>query len=101
MAETDVQNEADSTGQGLPPLLINAAQMARLLSVSEASVWAYLSAGRVPAPVKLGGLTRWNVEELRAWVNAGCPPAARWDLVRQEHGFGMPEIAVKRTRKSP
>jgi len=30
-------------------------------------------------PVRLGRAVRWRAEELRAWVEKGCPPRARWN----------------------
>jgi predicted DNA-binding transcriptional regulator AlpA len=30
-------------------------------------------AGRLPAPVHVGCLTRWRRDELERWVRAGCP----------------------------
>ena len=29
--------------------------------------------GRMPRPVRLGGLVRWRRAELQAWIDAGCP----------------------------
>src|SRR5262245_49137729 len=60
------------------PLLVSAAVAAGLCGRSEASWWRDHAAGRVPAPVKLGGSTRWRVGELKAWVDAGCPDRKTW-----------------------
>jgi len=35
-----------------------------------------VSAGRTPAPVRLGKRTLWRIQDLEAWVASGCPP--RW-----------------------
>src|SRR5690242_15813556 len=61
------------------PLLLKAAQAARLLGRSERSVWRDHAKGLIPAPVRLGGTTMWRRDELFAWVAAGCPPRAGWD----------------------
>ncbi len=53
---------------------------------SEASWWRDLAAGRIPAPLKLGGRTLWRVQELRDWVEAGCPDRRTWDAVRARKG---------------
>lgn len=61
------------------PILVPAKAAAALCGRSVASWWRDLAAGRVPAPLKLGGRTLWRVEELREWVEADCPPRAEWE----------------------
>jgi len=36
-------------------------------------------AGRIPAPVWVGGSKRWRVQELERWIAAGCPLRAAWE----------------------
>jgi excisionase family DNA binding protein len=55
-----------------PPLLITAAETARLLSISTRTLWRLLSAGRVPRPVRLGGAVRWRLAEVQTWTAEGC-----------------------------
>ena len=55
------------------PCLIAAADLARLLNVSTRTLWRLRSAGQVPQPIRLGGVVRWRLEEIRKWVAAGCP----------------------------
>lgn len=60
------------------PLLVRAADVARLLQVSTRTLWRQLSAGQVPRPVRFGGTVRWRLEEIRKWIAEGCPlPQAR------------------------
>src|SRR5262245_35799282 len=70
------------------PLLVGAAEAGRLCGRSEASWWRDHAAGRIPAAVKLGGRTLWRVEELRRWVEAGCPPRKTWEALRAQKGGG-------------
>jgi predicted DNA-binding transcriptional regulator AlpA len=63
----------------LEALLVPADVAGPLCGRSEASWWRDHAAGRVPAPVKLGGRTLWRVEELRRWVAAGCPDRRDWE----------------------
>jgi predicted DNA-binding transcriptional regulator AlpA len=60
------------------PLLLDAAGLARLLSVSRSGLYQWLASGRVPSPVRLGRRALWRAGEIRQWVDAGCPPRARW-----------------------
>ena len=55
------------------PLLIAAGEVARLLNVSKRTLWRLLSAGKVPAPVRLGSAVRWRRDELEQWILQGCP----------------------------
>ena len=64
-----------------PPLLIDAREGARLLGICRAHFLRLDSAGRVPAPVRLGRRTLWNREELILWCNAKCPGRDRWQAM--------------------
>lgn len=59
-------------------LLISDRELAGLLGCSRALVWRLNSAGQVPEPVHIGGLTRWRKAEIESWVAAGAPPRTRW-----------------------
>lgn len=65
------------------PLLVGADVAGPLCGRSEASWWRDHAAGRIPAPLKLGGRTLWRVEELRRWVAAGCPCRRVWDAMEK------------------
>ena len=68
----------------LDRIAVDATGAAALFSMSERA-WRRLdSAGLVPAPIRLRGSVRWNVDELRAWSHAGAPPRARWEERRRE-----------------
>jgi excisionase family DNA binding protein len=57
------------------PLLISAAELASLLGISERTLWRLLSARRLPQPLRLGRNTRWRADEIRRWIDSGCPDA--------------------------
>jgi predicted DNA-binding transcriptional regulator AlpA len=59
------------------PALVSAKVAARLCGISRASWERLHSAGRVPAPIRLGGRVLWRLEELRRFIDAGCPPTWR------------------------
>jgi predicted DNA-binding transcriptional regulator AlpA len=63
-------------------LLLSARQAAKLCGVSEATWWRLHAAAKCPAPVKIGSSTRWRVEELRVWTEAGCPDRQSWTALR-------------------
>lgn len=62
------------------PLLINAEEFATMLGVSERTLWRLLSADKLPQPLRLGGSTRWRLEEVRRWVDSGCQPSTSSSL---------------------
>jgi prophage regulatory protein len=53
--------------------LLSADEAATMAGVARRSWWRYVSAGRAPAPVRLGGAVRWRKSELAEWISAGCP----------------------------
>jgi predicted DNA-binding transcriptional regulator AlpA len=44
-----------------------------LFSVSPATVWRWCRSGQFPKPMRIGGVTFWNVGELRARMAAFAP----------------------------
>jgi len=64
------------------PLLVGADEVARLLSVAKSTVYSWLDSGRLPSPLRIGGRTLWNHDELQRWVQAGAPPRVKWEQVR-------------------
>jgi len=52
---------------------VDAKGMAQLLNCSPRTVRRLADSGRMPAPIRLGRLARWNSETLRSWITEGCP----------------------------
>jgi excisionase family DNA binding protein len=66
----------------LPPASLAAAMLdvqdvAGLLKCSRRHVYRMADAGRMPAPIKLGALVRWDRDVLIRWIADGCPPVRR------------------------
>jgi prophage regulatory protein len=57
--------------------LLSAEEAATMAGVAKRSWWRYVSAGRAPQPVRLGGSVRWRRSELAGWIAAGCPRVRR------------------------
>ncbi|MCK6498496.1 MAG: helix-turn-helix domain-containing protein [Nitrospira sp.] len=62
-----------------PAVLLDVRQSAALLGMSRSAFYRLHSSGKVPLPIRLGGIVRWRRAELLAWVAAGCPTRDRWD----------------------
>lgn len=65
------------------PLLLSATETARQLGVARSTLYEWSSSGRVPAPIRIGRRTLWRADDLRAWVDAGCPGRMAWERQRQ------------------
>lgn len=65
----------------LRPSLLPATEVARILAISQRTLWRLESAGRLPRAVRIGGSVRWRQDELYAWIEAGCP---RRNAVRRQ-----------------
>lgn len=54
------------------PLLIDARQAAAMLSISARKLWSLTQANGVPHR-RIGSRVLYPVDELRQWIDAGCP----------------------------
>lgn len=63
----------------LGALLLTAKQAAALCGKSLRTWRTWDSAGWIPQPVRIGRSTLWRADELRAWVDAGCPRREEWE----------------------
>jgi predicted DNA-binding transcriptional regulator AlpA len=55
------------------PLVLSPKQTAVMLDISERTLWRLRSSGKIPEPVRFGGSTRWKYEDIKNWLDAGCP----------------------------
>lgn len=70
------------------PLLIHSRDAAKLLGISERTLWGMSHTEETPSPIRIGRNVRWSIEELRAWIRNGCPPRRRWNTIWQELNSG-------------
>jgi len=54
-------------------LLVPAVEAAAMLSMGRSTFWNKVKENKLPHPVKIAGITRWRVSDLRNFVDA--PPA--------------------------
>jgi predicted DNA-binding transcriptional regulator AlpA len=80
----------DRNGQqpALAPLLVDDSAAAALCGFSKATWYRLKSAGKVPAPVRLGGRLLWRVRDLGLWTDQGCPGRAEWLRIKAEADRG-------------
>jgi excisionase family DNA binding protein len=58
-------------------LLIDSKEAAKLLKVSERTLWRMHTTGEMPPPIRIGRAVRWSLETLKNWVEEGCPHSQR------------------------
>lgn len=63
----------------LAPLVFILDDLCQLLQTSTATLHRLKAAGKLPAPLRLGGQLRWDADEIREWVAAGMPDQKRWE----------------------
>ena len=61
------------------PLVVDAKRLAKLLDSGVRSIRTWDAAGKLPAPIRIGGRVVWRVQEIRAWLEAGAPNRAEWE----------------------
>ena len=83
----------------VPSVLIDAAELARMLSVSKPSLWRWLSEKKILEPIRLSSqCLRWRRDSVLAWIDAGCPPI---DAQTTDGGAGMMRPDSPRCRDGP
>lgn len=65
---SEVVNELKKQFSIRLPALLSAREVAGILGISERQVWRMVSAGELPAPKRVGTLTKWRRSEIEAWV---------------------------------
>jgi excisionase family DNA binding protein len=53
--------------------LVSVQTLASRLGCSEKHVRRLATSGRMPAPVLVGRLLRWDADAVDSWIVAGCP----------------------------
>ena len=67
--------------------LLTIRQSAERCAISTRTLYKMISCGRFgPNLVRLGRSVRVRESELAAWIQAGCPPRAEFQMVQAENG---------------
>jgi prophage regulatory protein len=62
------------------PFVVDARRLARLLCAGLRTVRCWDTAGKLPAPLRIGGRVVWRVDEIRDWLAAGAPNRDEWEV---------------------
>ena len=62
-----------SSNPSSDPIMLTVHGVAALLACSARTIYRLADAGRIPRPIRIGGMVRWPREWLERWVAEGCP----------------------------
>jgi excisionase family DNA binding protein len=65
-------------------LSIDTNQAAKLLKVSPRTVWRMKHSGEMPKAIRIGKAVRWGYDEIKQWIDAGCPTPDEWKKQKQK-----------------
>jgi len=57
--------------------LMKVQEVAERLNCSSRLIYSMKSYGRMPLPIKLGKLVRWDWDVIEKWISEGCPSLAK------------------------
>ena len=66
--------------------LLTATDAAKLCRLSKRSWFRLSSAGKVPAPVRIGGSVRWRRSDIELWLEWNCPDRKTFEVMKQQGG---------------
>jgi excisionase family DNA binding protein len=66
-------------------LLLNVSEVARLCGCSPRTIYRLSDAGRMPRPVKIGSLVRWEREAIVNWIASGCKAVRSATAKKPDH----------------
>lgn len=66
--------------------LLNAKELAKMLSLSKRQVFRLNSCGKLPAPIRIGGSVRWAETTISQWLKAGAPDRKTFEAMQQAGG---------------
>jgi len=81
-SESPIKGKKPKKGRKLPLLAVDAKRLALMLSCGVRTVRTHDAAGKLPAPIRVGGRVLWRVAEIRAWLDAGAPDREAWESIR-------------------
>ena len=68
--------------------LLNVSALAGCLSVSIRQAHRMNKAGLIPAPLRIGGCTRWRADEISRWLECGAPSRSVWEQRQAAQAVG-------------
>ena len=81
MAEEVIPIRPDSARNliRLEPLVVDAKQLAQLLTCGVRTVRTLDASGKLPKPLRIGGSVVWLLDDICDWLEAGAPDRETWE----------------------
>ena len=57
------------------PTLINANELAKILGISQRTIWRLIASGKLIQPIRIGKNVRWRLDQVNQWIENDCPTA--------------------------
>jgi excisionase family DNA binding protein len=67
--------------------LLTVKQAAELLNVGRSRIYTMQSLGQIPLAIRFGSSIRWNKRELLDWIQEGCPPLRKWEMLKKHRKY--------------
>ncbi len=49
-------------------MLLDVRELSQRLGVSQRAIWSWVERGEFPAPIELGRLRRWRLQDIERWL---------------------------------
>lgn len=82
MNSNPTQGTATGDAIGTSAALLSVVRVATLLGCSIRTIYRLSDSGRMPRPVALGRLRRWDRNLIERWISSGCPDLRREQRAR-------------------
>lgn len=64
------------------PVMLRDYEAAALLGIGRTKFRQMVSSGKAPKGIRFGRAIRWSQSELLDWVDVGCPPRDKWEILK-------------------
>jgi excisionase family DNA binding protein len=65
--------DTQTVPEPVSPRLLDVNAVASILGCSQRSVYRFVDLGRLPKPIHLGRMVRWDRNTIDEWIDRGCP----------------------------
>ena len=63
--------------------LLSAEAVGTMLSLSRRQIFRLNSCGKIPKPIRIGGVVRWSEKSISEWLAAGAPDRKTFDATSE------------------
>ncbi len=75
--------------------LLTATQVGLMLALSKQQIFRLNSSGKLPRPIKIGGVVRWLLTDIARWQILGCPDRREFEALKEDTAMDGLSMAVQ------